>query len=262
MKKILVPVILPALMGIGATCYSSHEPIAGGTSKLQEQWTSDMRVSYYHGGGMVNTSKRIDISSDSAVYELHEEQLTQRYRLNYTRGELDTLAKTFYDNDFANIKLTQKVRVYDAATTNISICVGKACYHHGNGPGEIYTDKNKQRMRNVVEKILSVADQKLEALKVPIAVTVDGALLKGKDVLIYHISGGVFFSTETQGRSEREAYSILPGRFKVSASMVVKDSSGTAVYQNDCQQMFSTQEGNTVVISKTNGKLNIGFKNL
>jgi len=265
MKKNLFPLLACALLCMGATrCSTQGEGTSdgGGKIKLQPAWTKSMRVHVSYSGGMVNESRRIEITSDSAIYELHEDGVTGRYRLNFSKAELDAMAKVFYDNDYANIKSTEREgTIYDAPSSSVMVCMGPECLTKGDDAYSVYTGTNADRIQKVSGYVWQAGNKKLEEFKIPFAVEVDESLLKGKDDIHYQISpGNISWSASYNGRNDREEYKILPGNVLVMVNTITKDSSGYTRYPLSTQRSFSTNDGNTVVISLQKGALNIELK--
>jgi len=209
---------------------------------------------------MVNESSRLDISSDSAVYEMHENNITQKYQLLYTKEELDQIAKAFYENRFDKLKPTETPVVYDAPSTHVQMCMGTECFNQGNSATETYTGRDQKRLNAIIDVLLQTANKKLEAIKIPLTVIIDEALLNGKEDVHYQMTGNISFSTDYNGRNDRAEYMVLPGEIEIYANTYGKDSTGRTVYLQNVNKTFDTKEGNVMVISKKKDLLDIELK--
>lgn len=234
----------------------------GGKIKLQATWAKSMRVSVSYGGGMVDESRHIEISSDSAIYETREHGMTGRYRLDFSKEDLDAMAKVFYENDFVNIKSTEREgTIYDAPSSSVMVCVGYECVTKGDDAYSVYAGSNAERIEKVSGYVWQAGNKKLEAHKIPLTVEVAEELLKGKDDIHYQISpGNISWSAAYNGRTDKEEYKILPGNVMIMVNTITKDSLGYTQYPLSTQQTFSTKDANTIFISLKKGALNIELK--
>lgn len=263
-KKIIYPIVFAGLFCMNATRCSNgaaeQDKHPGG--KLKPEWSPDMRVSCSYGGGMTAESRHIEINSDSAVYHLRKNGMEGKYRLNLSKAERDALAKVFYDNDFVGIQSTEREgTLYDAPSSSVTICVGTDCWTRGDDAYSVYTGNNAARIKNVSKYVWALGDKKLEEHKMFLAVMIDEVLLREKDDVHYQIApAGISFNTGTMGRTGRQEYKVLPGKFSVSVYTVAKDSLGSVRYSLQADAVFSMNEGNTVMISKKDGQLHLVFE--
>lgn len=256
--------VLAGFLCINATRCSSDtgNNNSAGKIKLTKEWSPNMYVQVSYSGGMVNESRRIDISADSAVYEVHEDHITERFHLNFSKEELNKMAAVFYENDFPRIKSSPREgTLYDAPSSSVLLCIGSDCINQGDDAYSVYTGSNAQRIKNVSEYVWGAGNKKLNELKIPFVVEISDELLKGKDDVHYQVApGGISYSTSYNGRNDREEYKILPGQVSITANTITKDSTNRVLYPLTAMADFNTINGTTIHISLKNGQLHIEQK--
>lgn len=264
MKFNIYTITLAGLLCMNSTCGSTDENGNGNNgASMQKEWTNDMRITASYGGGMIDESRNVQVTADSAIYELRENGMEGKYAIKFSKTELDALAKVFYDNDFVNIKSTQREgTIYDAPSASVMYCTGANCTTKGDDAYSVYTGENATRIKNVSGYLWKICDQKLDEHKVDLQVMIDEALLKEKDEIQYQVSPGTISYNTTMGRHDKQQYKVLPGSISVAAYTMTKDSMGYTRYPLNTNAVFSMKEGNTVLISKKNGNLQLEFKKL
>lgn len=137
--------------------------ISNGIAQNETTWKENMRLEYYHGGGMRNTSEKISITKDSVNYFRVDEGLETDKKFRFSQEELDKILQVMKDNKFPTIQQTETGFTYDKASTSISFCVGTQCVSKGETSSSELNDDNQVRFSNVEKYILEEVHKKVQS---------------------------------------------------------------------------------------------------
>lgn len=238
--------IFIALLFINGTKCSYYPPSENGgfgPSALSPTWQKDNRVQYSSSGGMIDESENLTIYTDSAIYIVRGNQMENKYKLVYTKNELDAMAKVFYDNKFDKIQETETGLVYDKGTQAISICNSKGCIQKAESANTTFKGEHMERLRKVTEYVLSTVRKKYQAFLVDVPVNINKNILNSKYTLQFQTAPGhLIFNSETNGKVERDMVQLAQGVYRINATTFRKAPNGGYQYKHSAEVMFDTQK--------------------
>lgn len=224
----------------------SNSPFS--TSSLPEKWTPTTSVHYYHGGGMANESEQIDIYTDSAVYIIHMDEITNRHQLKLSKENLNAIAKIFHENKFDCINEAETGLVHDKASTTLQICINGKCISKGDGATNSVIESHWDRFNRVKNYILKIAGEKKSSNDLPIKVEIDQSLLDDEVGFGYQIDpAGIVYSYENDGMSKTQEYEFSPGKYYLMAYTYRKGPNGNTRYEKEFSLQFNPQDCNAIL---------------
>lgn len=254
-KSIIV--IMLALFCVNATRCSNtatNDDSSSGKLELTPTWTTNTRISYYNGGGMIDQSTRIDIYTDSVIYVMHENQVDNKFKLKFSQNELDAIAKVFYDNNFAGLKPTKHEIIYDAPSRSIMICKGAECCEKGNDATSSFQGSDGKSLMIIQNYVLEAVTKKMAGQqKNKIHIAFDKSLTSTKyDYSLQFSPSVAAFDSRKEGRLTEVDREIPDGKYSLNIyTYKFNPNKGTKYGPNGFLQ-FSTGDCNalTVILTK------------
>lgn len=218
------------------------------TSSLPEKWIPQTSVHYYHGGGMANESEQIDIYSDSAVYIIHVDDITNRHSLELSTEDLNSIAKIFHENKFDLISEEEIGLVHDKASTSLQICLNGKCISKGDGATNSVAESHWDRFNRVKNYVLKIAGEKKSSNDLPLKIEIDQSLLNDEVGFGYQIDpAGIVYSNEEDGNSKTQEYKFSPGKYYLIAYTYRKGPNGNTQYEKEFNLQFNPQDCNAIL---------------
>ena len=239
--------ILAALFSFGASQCGGKKQ--NPNVDLPSEWTKDMHVSYYHGGGMTDESEQIEIYTDSAFYQKREWGTENKYKVKLTKNDRNQIAKIFFENNFNALQSTEHGTVYDAPSTSLQICRGSNCVSQSNDAHHSYEKEDGEKIRNIIQFLLSIVSKNREVAIKKFSVIIDELLLKSKTNVQYQMSPGNILYDMEKERVDRAEYDVEVGLYKLSATTYSYDKNKMIRYDKSAMIDFNTGDCNSILIS-------------
>lgn len=145
--------------------------------KLPKDRPYDCVVELHEAGGMLPVSSDIILrTSDSSSIALNVYGANMEEKFMLTETEADTLYKVFQDQEFINIKATEKDRVMDRGGTSIVLQYGATILKKSNAGNSFVDTKWQANFQTVENTIRFLAKQKMDAAAPKVTVTLDSSL--------------------------------------------------------------------------------------
>jgi hypothetical protein len=242
------------LLIVATRCASESEVGGGGPSngklKLTGEWTKDMHVSYYSGGGMLNEYTRFEIYSDSASYTMHLNESTNKYQLNFTSDELNQIAKLFYDNSYLSLRSTKHGLVYDKGARSITICDGSNCEEKGDDATSSYEGKDGERLYKIQNGVLAMVSKKMNELpKSTIELVFEKSLINTKlDYTVQFEPSAVQYNSKNDGKLNETTVELPAGSYNVNVYTHRQLAGGGTKYGGSGYITLNTIQNNCLTI--------------
>lgn len=231
---------------------SGEENVNGGSKlKLTPNWSNDMRISYYYGGGMANEYTRYEIYTDSASYTIHEDQVTNVYKLKFSKSELDAIAKVFYDNNFVALTPKKHEVIYDAPSRSIMICKSTECCEKGNDATSSFSAEDGKKLHAIQEYTTGAVYKKFTEMgKEKIHIIFDPSLTKTKyDYKFEFAPTNEYYDSKRDGRLNEIDKEIPAGDYNLIVYTYRAIPNVGTKYGGNGNLLFSTKEFNTVTVT-------------
>jgi hypothetical protein len=263
MKLNTVILISLAILCMNATRCSNPEGNTGvgvfgyDKLKLTPEWTNDMRVTYSTSGGMLDVYTQFEIYTDSASYTLHEDQVTNKYKLKFSKTELNAIAKILYDNNFSRLSPTEHAIIYDKGSKSISVFKGPEGLTKGDGATESYTGKDGEALSRIQAEVLTIVQNKLnQQKKAQVRIIFDPSLTLTKyNYRLQFAPTDNYFDTGSEGRLKETGFELLDGKYNLSVYTYKSVPNYGTKYGPNGNLLFSTLEVNTISIGLTKDSL-------
>ncbi len=256
-------IIFLALLSVNATrCSNPDENDGGGILggdkiKLTAEWTSDMRVSYYEGGGMLDQYTRYEIHADSASFTMHEDQVTNVYRFKFTKAELDVIAKIFYDNNFTKLRATEHGVIYDKGSRSITVFKGSEGVTKGDDATSSYEGENGKVLSKIQNDVMGIVQKKMkEQKKEQIRIIFDKSLTNTKyNYRLQFAPTNNYFDSGTDERLDETGVELPAGKYNLNVYTYRSVPNYGTKYGPNGNILFSTADANTITVSMTKDSL-------
>ncbi|HYG52375.1 MAG TPA: hypothetical protein VD905_15800 [Flavobacteriales bacterium] len=251
--RISIAIVMAVFLLSATRCSSEGED--GGTTdngklKLTGQWTNGMSVSYYSGGGMLNEYTRYEIYTDSASYTMHRNQATNKYRLKFTKAELDAIAKIFYDNAFPLLRPTKHEVIYDKGTRSITLCSGGECLAKGDDATSSYTGRDGEKLNTIQNEVSAIVAKKMGELpKSTVELVFEQTLIKTKyDYYVQFEPSPVQYNSKNDGKLNETTVDLPAGSYNVNVYTYRTLPNGGTKYGGSAYATVNTNEFNRLTI--------------
>jgi hypothetical protein len=255
-------IIFLALFSMNATRCSNPDGdgggiLAGDKLKLTPEWTSDMRVSYYAGGGMLDEYTKYEVHADSASYTMHEDQVTNVYRFKFTKPELDAIAKIFYDNNFTLLRATEHAVIYDKGSRSITVFKGSEGVTKGDDATSSYTGKQGEVLSKIQNDVMAIVQKKMsEQKKEQIRIIFDKSITNTKyNYRLQWAPTNEYFDSGTEGRLNETGVELPAGKYNLNVYTYKSVPNYGTKYGPNGNILFSTTDANTITVSMTKDSL-------
>ena len=150
---------------------------------LPDSMPQDIAFQYVLSGGMLYYSESIYISKDSCYLEINDEGKISKTYFNLSNDEINSLYKTFKDNEFDRIS-TRETMIYDRGGVDISLYWENGKHINVSNSGLSFVDKSWiENWNKCTNALLEVSSNESEKKMKNYEIRIDRSLYDRKLVL-------------------------------------------------------------------------------
>lgn len=196
-------VLFMFLTSLFGTC--NHEIMFD--SNLPEN-SENIRITWNENGGMMYYNEKIEISTDSCVYELNTQYVERRIVFQLTKEKIDSLYSVFLENKFDKIK-TYEEPVLDRGGTSINLFVDNQSYSVSNCCLSFIKKGNWAQYNGVENVIRKMTFDELENYKSEVLVETDKSIIDNEYYVKILINEEIVLSESKEGDYKQDTLKLF-----------------------------------------------------